>query len=90
VKGEFKFEVQRCNLEGCEKVAGGRSEAKTTGSGRKCPHPDGVPDDKGMQDIFFEILTPFGVQLISELFWWFSLLASTTGYYLPALRADAH
>jgi hypothetical protein len=31
VIGGFKFEVQRCNPEGCEKVAGGRSEAKTTG-----------------------------------------------------------
>ena len=28
---EFKFEMQRCNPKGCEKVAGGRSEAKTTG-----------------------------------------------------------
>jgi len=28
---EIKFEAQQCNPEGCEKVAGGRSEAKTTG-----------------------------------------------------------
>ena len=28
---EFKFEVRRCHPKGCEKVAGGRSEAKTTG-----------------------------------------------------------
>src|SRR4030095_9900465 len=31
VIGGFKFEVQRHNPEGCEKVASGRSEAKTTG-----------------------------------------------------------
>ena len=28
---EFKFEARWYNPEGCEKVAGGRSEAKTTG-----------------------------------------------------------
>ena len=28
---QFKFEVPRCNPAGCKKVAGGRSEAKTTG-----------------------------------------------------------
>ena len=27
----FKFEVQESNPEGCQRVAGGRSEAKTTG-----------------------------------------------------------
>jgi hypothetical protein len=29
--GGFRFEVQKSNPEGCQKVAGGRSEAKTTG-----------------------------------------------------------
>ena len=33
--GGLKFEVQRYNPEGWEKVAGGRSEAKTTGWGRR-------------------------------------------------------
>jgi hypothetical protein len=41
VIGGFKFEVQRRNPEGCEKVAGGRSEAKTTGWGRR---EDRTPD----------------------------------------------
>ena len=55
----FKFEVQRCNPEGCEKVAGGRSVAKTTGlGGRNEPHPDGVPDEKGIPKILFEFLAP--------------------------------
>ena len=31
VIGRFKFEVQQSNPEGCQKVAGGRSETKTTG-----------------------------------------------------------
>ena len=45
--------MQRCNPKGCERVAGGRSEAKTTGRQATRPHPDGVPDKKGMQEILF-------------------------------------
>jgi hypothetical protein len=51
VIGGFNLEVQRRNPEGCEKVAGGRSEAKTTGWGQaRRSHPDGVPDEKRIQD----------------------------------------
>ena len=32
-----------CNPEGCERVAGGRSEAKTSGSGLIDLHPEEVP-----------------------------------------------
>ena len=55
---EFKFEIQRCNPKGCERVAGGRSEAKTTGRQATSPHPDGVPDKKGMQEILFVTPAP--------------------------------
>jgi hypothetical protein len=33
-------------MEGCEKVTGGRSEAKTSGRPLSGSHPDGVPDSR--------------------------------------------
>jgi hypothetical protein len=32
-----------CNPEGCQKVAGGRSAAQTSGNGLMSSHPEGVP-----------------------------------------------
>ncbi|HEV7743493.1 MAG TPA: hypothetical protein VGO56_00735 [Pyrinomonadaceae bacterium] len=61
--GGFKLEVQRCNPEGCEKVAGGRSAAKDSCTTSR--------------------YGSFGICSGGFRF------ASTTGYYLRALRADA-
>jgi len=68
VNGGFKFEVQRCNAEGCEKVAGGRSEAETTGHVDDRSHAEGVP----------EVLHVFSVRVQLNAYRW----SATTGYYL--------
>jgi len=77
--------MERCNPEGCKKVAGGRSEAKTTGWGTHGrPHPDGVPEEKGL-----EILAPLrGATFFSTCSGGFHF-ASTTGYWLATLRVAA-
>ena len=36
------------NPEGCQKVAGGRSEATTSGNGLMGSHPEGVQDVTGL------------------------------------------
>src|SRR4029450_9698776 len=67
----FNFEVQRRNPEGCEKVAGGRREAKTTGWGRR---EDRTPTGCQMRSVCKILFShPLGVQLFSDLFRWFSL-----------------
>ena len=68
------------NPKGCERVAGGRSEAKTSGSGMIGLHPERVPAFALEQH-----LAPFqGAedQLDPGLRW-----SASTGYYLAALRA---
>ena len=53
-------------------------------------HPDRVPDEQGVQAVFFEILAPLRGATLSLICSGGFRFASTTGYYLPALRADAH
>jgi hypothetical protein len=56
--GLLRVSSSGCNPEGCEKVAGGRSEAKTTVEEAGMTDPDGVSDERSTQEIFFEILAP--------------------------------
>jgi hypothetical protein len=71
------------NPQGCQKVAGGRSEAKTSGSELLGSHPEGV------RDIVLagpSVLHPLRVL---EILWLAFRWSPTTGYYLAALRAAA-
>ncbi len=86
IEGEFKFEVQRCNPKGCEKVAGGRSEAKTTGEAGMTAPRRGARRLGYARD-FFAILAPLWCNSFLTGSGGFRF-ASTTAYYLPALRAD--
>jgi hypothetical protein len=63
------------NPQGCQPVAGRRSEAKPSGKTLDChSHPGGVPDILHL----FEVPNSFGIVIR-----W----SATTGYYLAALRA---
>jgi hypothetical protein len=76
--------------EGCEKVAGGRSEAKTTGeTGTNHRTLTECQIEKGQREILLEFSHHFVVQVSLICSGGFRF-ASTTGYYLPALRADDH
>ena len=67
------------SLEGWQKVAGGRSVAQTTG-----PQMIMIPTLKGSQ----KALHPCGVRRNYSLVSGGLRFAPTTGYFLPALRAD--
>ena len=67
------------SLKGCQIVAGGRSEAKTTGEKRKViPHLEQVPEKPWH---------PSGVQKNYQVFGGLRY-AATTGYYLTAFLAE--
>ena len=71
-----------CNPKGCQKVAGGRSAAETTGTRRLANR-----NPKGCQKS--RVLHPFRVQISSNETGPVGLLcAPTTGYFLSALRAE--
>ena len=73
---------------GCQIVAGDRSEAKTTGwAAQDDRTPTGCQIRRRARFAFI-FSHPFGVQIFYDWFRWFCF-ASTTGYYLPALRAEA-
>src|SRR5688572_31174222 len=71
------------NPQGCQKVAGGRSEAKTTGLGGMYRHPEGVPERK-------EFLHPFGMPSLFFVHTGGLRFASTTGYFLSVRRTELH
>jgi hypothetical protein len=72
-----------CNPQGCAKVAGGRSEAKTSGSERSIIRtPEG---DRAKASSLFA--HPFGVHFTIHMCSGGLRFAPTTGYYLAAPRA---
>ena len=65
-----------------------RSEDHRVEAGKKDRTPTGCQMKKGMQDMLFEILAPLrGAKSFLICSGGFRF-ASTTGYYLPAFRAD--
>jgi hypothetical protein len=50
----------------------------------------GARGEGGMQEIFFEILAPLRGAILLWICSGGFRFAATTGYYLPALQADAH
>jgi len=73
-----------CTPKGCERVAGGRSAAQTTGTGRKI-----ISTLKGCQSGFGpRFCHPFRVRGLVLFYFTGGLrYASTTGYLLAALQA---
>ena len=75
--------VNPCDPQRCAKVAGGRSEAKTSGVERLIVHtPEGC-QSKG----FFLFAHPFGVHRLDHMCSGGLRFAPTTGYCLAALKA---
>lgn len=86
--------------KGCQIVAGGRSEAETTGtiSIKKNAHPEGVQDSGRHSRRILSFITsylaaqiwhPFEVRFVSSLLPGGLRCAPTTGYSLATLRVAA-
>ena len=73
-------EFTRSSLKGCQIVAGGRSEAQTTGrQAKEFSNLKGCPENRG---------TPRWVQMNYSLLSGGLRYAATTGYYLAAFQAE--